>query len=137
MPSFEEAWTSAATDRDGETVSRELYPLLREVYVHVLSKPIDLVALKKSLERLLEFLSVEGRTNANCSAVDRFFGVSEGWELDWADQGLPDEFHDVLAKMGEALHDTVRAKQIAEDYECLPEQLLAQVNRIHTNAASS
>ena len=134
MPSFEEAWTSVARDRDGEAVSQELQPLLKEVYVQVLSKPIGLSALKRSLERLLEFLSGQGRTNANCWAADLFFGVSAGWELDWADQGLPDEFHDVLAKMGEALHDTVRAKQVAENFDCLPEQLLAHVNRIHTSA---
>jgi hypothetical protein len=137
MPNFEEAWTAVARERDGEIVSGRLYPLLREVYTQVLSKPVDLHSLKKSLESLLEFLSADGRTNANCWAVDQFFGMSEGWEVDWADQELPDEFYDVLAKMGEALHDTVRAKQIAEDYECLPEQLLAQVNRIHLDATTS
>ena len=79
---------------------------------------------------LLEFLATDGRTNANCWAVDRFFAESEGWERDWTDQELPDDFHDVLAMMGEALHDTVGAPAIAENFGCLPEQLLDQVKRL-------
>jgi hypothetical protein len=136
MPSFEDAWIAVAKDRDGEAVSQKLHPLLRAVYIQVLAETESLAEIKKSLRELLEFLSGEGRTNANCWAVDLFFGTSAGWELDWAEKGLPDEFHDVLAKMGEALHDTVRAKHTAEEYDCLPEQLLAQVNRIRTDPAS-
>jgi hypothetical protein len=54
-----------------------------------------------------------------------FFCLSKGWETDWTEQDLPEDFHDVLALMGEALHDTVRTPKIAEDFDCLPEQLLA------------
>jgi hypothetical protein len=82
------------------------------------------------LEELLEFLAGEGRTNANCWAVDLFFDSSQGWERDWVEQDLPEEFHDVLSMMGEALHDTVRTPAIAENFECLPEQLLDRVKRL-------
>jgi hypothetical protein len=95
-----------------------------------LAAPADLPALKESLTALLEYLSGQGRTNANCWAVDMFFCLSEGWERDWTEQHLPDDFHDVLALMGQALHDTVRTPKIAENFECLPEQLLDRVRRL-------
>lgn len=79
---------------------------------------------------MLEYLNGEGRTNANCWATDMFFCLSEGWQEDWTERNLPDEFHDVLSLMGQALHDTVRSPQIAENFECLPEQLLARVRAI-------
>jgi hypothetical protein len=106
-----------------------LQPLLRQVYSEVLAAPADLPALKKGLTVLLESLSGQGRTNANCWAVDMFC-LSEDWERDWTEQHLPDDFHDVLAVMGEALHDTVRAPKIAENFDCLPEQLLDRVQRL-------
>jgi hypothetical protein len=134
MPGFEDAWSTVAPSHDGESVSPELQPLLRSVYSAVLSAPLNLGALKQSLEVLLEFLQGEGRTNANCWAVDFFFGVSEGWEREWAEVGLPDTFHDVLALMGEALHDTVRSPRIAENFDCLPEQLLERVKRLQVNS---
>lgn len=134
MPGFEEAWFAVAKTRDGESVSPELQPLLRELYLNVLSKPRDLIRLKQSLEELLEFLADEGRTNANCWAVDLFFAVSNGWERDWTDQDLPEDFHDMLVKMGEALHDTVRPPEIAQNFDCLPEHLLDQVRRLRIDS---
>jgi len=130
IQSFDHAWAAVAVGREGETVSSELRPLLERVYIEVLSSPTDLAALKKSLEELLEFLSNRGRTNANCWAVDLFFCLSEGWEGDWTDQSLPEEFHDVLAKMGEALHDTVQSPAVAKNFDCLPEQLLEEVRNL-------
>ena len=76
------------------------------------------------------FLAGEGRTNANCWAVDLFFALSQGWERDWAEQRLSEDFHDVLATMGSALHDTIKAPDIAENFGCLPEQLLKHVKRL-------
>ncbi|MGH9865387.1 MAG: hypothetical protein ACRD4H_08250, partial [Candidatus Acidiferrales bacterium] len=67
--------------------------------------------------------------NANCWAVDLFFLLSERWERDWAEQRLPEDFHDVLALMGHALHDTVQAPDIARNFGCLPEQLLERVRK--------
>jgi hypothetical protein len=63
-----------------------------------------------------------------------FFCLSEGWKLDWTEQNLPDDFHDVLALMGQALHDTVRTQKIAENFDCLPEQLLDRVRRLHVSS---
>jgi hypothetical protein len=137
MAAFEEAWSGASISRDGEAVSPLLRPFLNEVYVQVLAEPKNLPALKNSLVQLLTFLAGEGRSNANCWAADLFFCRSDGWVADWSDQGLPDEFHDVLARMGEALHDTVRAKHIAENFGCLPEQLLDRVSRIDTDGPRS
>jgi hypothetical protein len=130
MPGFDAAWMVVAREREGEGVSPGLNPLLHEVYSQILANPKNLPALKKSLEELLKFLAGEGRTNANCWAVDLFFCLSEGWEADWGEQELPEEFHDVLVMMGAALHDTVRARDIAENFDCLPEQLLTRVMRI-------
>ena len=130
MSGFEAAWAAVAMVRNGEPVSHKLHPLLQAVYSQSLSQPLNAIEFKKSLEDLLTFLAGEGRTNANCWAVDLFFGVAQEWERDWADQGLANEFHDVLALMGNALHDTVKAPQIAKNFGCLPEQLLELVRRL-------
>jgi hypothetical protein len=130
MAGFEDAWNSVSRSREGELVSAELRPLLHAVYRDVLSEPPDLASLKVSLVALLEYLSGQGRTNANCWAADLFFGSSNGWEKDWTEQNLPEHFHDVLAMMGEALHDSVRTPAIAQNFECLPDQLLDRVRRI-------
>src|SRR6185437_3545745 len=104
MPSFAEAWSAISGPKEGESVSPQLRSLLDPVYTHILSEPLDLIGLQTSLECLLKFLVHEGRTNANCWAVDWFFGNGKGWERDWADLNLPEMVHDVLAMMGEALH---------------------------------
>jgi hypothetical protein len=130
MASFDTAWAAVARNREGEQVSPELRPLLFPVYSAILSAPPNLPHLKASLIALLEYLSSPGRTNANCWAVDLFFCTSDGWEHDWADQELPEDFHDVLGMMGEALHDTVNRPDIAGNFDCLPEQLLQRVKRI-------
>jgi hypothetical protein len=133
LPGFDDAWSAVSAPRDGQAVSPELWSLLERVYSTVLSKPTNLAELKRSLRELLEFLAGDGRTNANCWAADLFFVFSEGWERDWTDQDLPDGFHDVLAMMGEALHDTVRTPKIAENFDCLPEQLLDRVKHLQTD----
>ncbi|MBZ5664969.1 MAG: hypothetical protein LAO30_10230 [Acidobacteriia bacterium] len=130
MPGFDDAWAAIATPRDGESVSSELRPLLQSVYASVVAIPPELNGLKKSLEKLLQYLAGEGRTNANCWAVDLFFCHSRGWERDWTDQNLPEDFHEVLAMMGEALHDTVRTPEIARNFDCLPEQLFDRVKQL-------
>jgi hypothetical protein len=130
MAGFDDAWVAVDVQRNGEMVSPGLRPLLQAVYAQCISQPHNLVELKKSLEDLLTYLAGEGRTNANCWAVDLFFCTSEGWERDWSEQNLPHEFHDVLATMGEALHDTVHAPAIAGNFDALPEQLLERVRHI-------
>jgi hypothetical protein len=130
MAGFDNAWLAVSAMRDGETVSAELRPLLEAVYGQVLTEPLNGVMLKRSLVELLAFLDGEGRSNANCWAVDLFFARSQGWERDWAEVNLPENFHDVLAMMGEALHDTMHAPDIARNFCCLPEQLLERVRNL-------
>ena len=130
MGGFDDAWRAVSGTHDGEPVSPELQPLLGGIYADIVTSPVNLSELKKALEALLEYLCGTGRTNANCYAVDWFFMKSEGWERDWTEQDLPDDFHDVLAMMGEALHDTIHAPEIARNFDCLPEQLLERVRLI-------
>jgi hypothetical protein len=131
MKGFEQLWASVATARDGEAASPELKPLLRQVYEDVLTAPVNLPDLRRSLMELLRYLGEAGRTNANCWATDLFFGSPEDlWERDWSEQNLPDDFHDLLAIMGEALHDTVTSPEIARNFDCLPEQLLERAKRL-------
>ncbi|HEV3254710.1 MAG TPA: hypothetical protein VG033_09895 [Candidatus Acidoferrales bacterium] len=130
MPGFDVAWVAIAVSRDGEQVSPALRPLLEVVYSECLSESFNRVEFKKGLENLLGFLIGEGRTNSNCWAVDLFFALCQGWEKDWGEQGLPEDFHDVLALMGEALHDTVKDPDIAGNFDCLPEQLLERVRHL-------
>ena len=130
MPSFDEAWGYVANHHDGEAVSEDLRPLLEAVYREVLAKPLHTARLKQGMESLLTFLAGEGRTNANCWAVDLFFCLDRGWEGDWAAQGLPADYHDILSMMGEGLHDAVKDPAIAENFGCLPEQLLERVRRL-------
>ena len=130
MAGFTDAWKAVAHPHDGEAVSPELRPLLRRVYSDTLAVPPDLYGLRESLLVLLEYLNGKGRTNSNCWAVDLFFRSSDGWERDWTEQNLPDDFHDVLSLMGQALHDTVKTPSIAQNFECLPEQLLDRVRRL-------
>jgi len=129
MKGFERVWSSVAKTRDGEAVFQRLKPFLLHVHRDVTTNPVILSALKNSLVELLQYLSSEGRTNANCWATDLFF-CSDDWEHDWSEQYLPDDFHDVLARMGEALHDTVTSPDIAGNFGCLPEQLLECAERL-------
>lgn len=129
MPSFDEAWAAVAVNRDGEAVSQGLRPLLAAVYREIFAEPFSEARLAGTLKDLLEFLAGPGRTNANCWAADSFFGLNQGWERDWGDMRLPGRLRDVLSMMGEALHDTVRAPGIAENFGCLSEQLLERVRR--------
>ena len=130
MAGFDKAWLAVAGARNGESVCPKLRLLLQSVYHQSLAEPLDSMGLKKSLEDLLVFLSGEGRSNANCGAADLFFARSQEWERDWADQNLPEGFHDVLAMMGEALHDTVQTPKVARNFGCLPEQLLERVKQL-------
>jgi hypothetical protein len=130
MAGFSEAWAAVDVQHNGEMVAPGLRPLLQTVYSECLAQPKNLAGLKRSLEELLFYLAGEGRTNANCWAVDLFFGMSQGWEQDWAELNLPNEFHGVLSTMGEALHDTVHSPAIAENFNSLPEQLLERVRGI-------
>ena len=131
MKGFEQIWSSVDRVRDGESVSPDLKPFLCRIHGDVLASPANLPALKNSLVELLQYLAVAGRTNANCWAADLFF-CSDHWEPHWGEQNLPDDFHEVLARMGEALHDTVTCPEVASNFGCLPEQLLESAERLQT-----
>lgn len=62
-----------------------------------------------------------------------FFCCSEGWEIDWVDAGLPDDFHDLLADSGATLHDTITAPEIVSNFDSLPEQLLARAKSLRVS----
>jgi hypothetical protein len=131
LKGFPQLWTSIAKSRDGELASPELRPLLQRVYDDVLANPVNFASLKRNLTELLQYLSEEGRTNANCWAADLFSSSDDGlWERDWSEQDLPEGFHEVMAMMGEALHDTVTRRDVAENFGCLPEQLLERVKSL-------
>lgn len=134
MKGFERVWSSVgsvASARSGEAALPALKPLLLRVHNDVATSPVNLPALKNSLVELLQYLNSEGRTSANCWTVDLFF-CSDEWEHDWSEQNLPDDFHAVLAMMGEALHDTVTSPEVASNFGCLPEQLLECAQRLET-----
>lgn len=129
MNGFELVWNTIAKAREGESVSSDLKPLLHHVHDEVSAAKVCLPVLKARLVELLQFLCGEGRTNANCWATDLFF-CSDDWERDWAEQDLPEDFHAVFARMGEALHDTVSSPDVAENFGCLPQQLLECAERL-------
>jgi hypothetical protein len=105
----------------------ELTPLVHALHAQLTAAPLHLVNLKQALLALLTFLSTpRGRTDANCSAVDRFFTVDESWVSD----RLPDPIADIMADISGALHDTVSDPHIAENFQCTPEQLLERVRSL-------
>src|SRR6267378_2297341 len=100
-----------------------LRPLMQSVRAALFASPIDLTAVKASLVALFEYLtSPTGRSDANCCAVDGFFYLDDDLPL----ERLPDSLQDVFAHM-DALHDTITAPQIAENFGSTPEQLLQRV----------
>jgi hypothetical protein len=105
----------------------ELAPLVQALHAQLTMDPLRLSELKDALIALLTFLSSpRGRTDANCSAVDRFFTADHTWISD----RLPDAFADIMADISGALHDTVSTSHIAENFESTPEQLLERVRSL-------
>ena len=131
MATFEEAWKAACLPRHG-IPSEELRVYLEPVYNCCVAESPDVKLLVQTLDRLLAYLETEGRTSANCWTTDLFFMECAGWERDWADHEskLPGPLFDVLAMMGEALHDTVDAPEVASNFGNLPEQLRARLQAI-------
>jgi hypothetical protein len=116
-----------------ELVSPRLALLLREVYAQVVRADADLAVLHGALDNLLSFLaSPAGRTHANCVATDSFFMLNDRWERHW--EHLPEPYQDLLGLLGDALHDTIAAPEIAENFDNTPEQLLARLQQIRRDA---
>lgn len=118
---FDSLWRQSASFRH---VSHALAPLVERVHAEAHGR--DLASLKAALVALLEFLSSEyGRTDANCSATDRFFSSFEG---SW--HHLPPDYAKLLSDLGGTLHDAIYAPNIAANFECLPEQLLERARTL-------
>jgi hypothetical protein len=125
---IQKAWEKAASKRPG--VSAELNQLIPPVCEAIDAKPTDTAAIKKALDALLTFLaSPAGRTDANCVAVDHFFCHPEyGWDSGW--DRLPESLVEILSDMAGALHDTIKAPEIAANFESTPEQLLRRLRAV-------
>ena len=134
MPNFDKAWDVATTrstsHSNGEQVSPHLRHLVKNVYDCFKAPSVDLPSLHTNLEILLSFLATDGRTNANCWTVDLFFTLGEGWKVYGWGERTPEPLHDIIVKMTEALHDTVKDPEIARNFGCLPEQLLEDLRTI-------
>ena len=100
-----------------------LQPLMRSVRAALVASPLDIAAVRASLVALFEYLiSPDGRTDANCCAVDSFFCLDDDLPL----ERLPESMQDVFSHM-DALHDTITSHEIAENFGSTPEQLLERV----------
>ena len=123
-----------ALSHEGEPVSSELPPLLAALRDAILRPVVDLGVLTAALRNVLEFLaSPRGRTNANCWAADLFCMYPENWDGRGFEH-LPVAIAELLGDMGGALHDTVQAPEIAENFDSTPEQLLARLERFRLDA---
>lgn len=111
---------------EADSRARELVHAIQSILT---KDVIDFAVLKHSLIELFEYLSSEnGRTDKNCCAVDSFFMHDELW----VERNLPDPFHDIFADIAGALHDTVSAPEIAENFDSTPEQLLKRAGELST-----
>ncbi len=100
-----------------------LQALMQSVRTALFASPLDPATIKASLIALFEYLSSPvGRTDANCCAIDTFFCLDDDLPL----ERLPEALQDVFAHM-DALHDTITAPDIAENFGSTPEQLLERV----------
>jgi hypothetical protein len=103
--------------------------LVQQVQAALATEPVALGRVVGALDSLLQYLgSPEERTDANCRFVDSFFMEHD----EWAERGLPDALHDLLAHMAEALHDTCAAPHIGRNFGSTPEQLLERLRRMST-----
>jgi hypothetical protein len=120
---FESLWSNAVRHRQA---SRHLRPLVERVYDDMCASSAQLT---RDLEQLLEFLASEnGRTDANCCVVDRFFAaIEDSWSA------LPPPLRDIFSDMSGTLHDAIYAPSIASTFGSLPEQLLERVRGLESS----
>jgi hypothetical protein len=112
--------------KDADPRARELVMIIMQA---LNNNVIDLVLLKNSLMALFEYLSSEnGRSDANCRAVDAFFM----FDNTWAERKLPEPFQDIFGDMSGALHDSISAPEIAENFDSTPEALLIRAKQLRT-----
>jgi hypothetical protein len=126
MATFEEGYTKFCMKRG---VSQELRALLARVYNLIHEASVNLPALRDALVALLSFLcEPENRTSDNCRAVDLFFAVDDHWSVKW--DILPENYQCLLDDVGGALHNTVNAPDIAQNFSSTPEQLLDRARKL-------
>ena len=127
LSNFPELYARLARNVGGDGhLTAGLRPKLGDAYEAIVGRPYDVPRIVEAVEHLLEYLaSPEGRTHANCVAVDSFFCLRDDWAGDWEDE--PGALADVLGDMGGALHDTIAAPEIAENFDSTPELLLEQL----------
>jgi len=112
-----------------EEVSDELRPLMQSFYSEMISRPVNISALKATVIDILSFLCTpEGRTNANCRAVDLFICINNDWDA--VRSQIPEELRAIISDMGMCLHDTFNAPEIAKEFDSTPEQLLARAKAL-------
>jgi len=110
---------------EADSLARKMVSDIQSVLT---SEPLGFVPLKGALIKLLEYLSTpEGRTDANCRAVNSFFMHNDLW----VDRNLPDSFHRIFADMAGTLHDTISAPEIARNFDSTPEQLLKRAKELN------
>lgn len=122
MDTFEQLWRLAVRHRH---VSHSLKTLVFGVFIEAERPRVDEHALQRALDALLLFLtSQNGRTDANCCVVDRFFSMLDDHWIH-----LPPRLAKILSDLGGTLHDSIYAPQIAAHFETLPEQLLNRLRK--------
>ncbi len=122
---------AAAQLAEADSRARELVNAVQSILAYNMP---DLSELKKSLIHLFEYLSSpNGRTDENCKAINSFFMFDDLW----VDRNLPDHFQDIFVDVSGALHDTVSAPEIAENFDCTPEQLLKRARELNTQQSAS
>jgi len=126
MSNFEKIYHRSVGFR---SVSLPLKPLLKQFYCALITRPINQPAIKRSIEALLLFLTTaQGRTDANVQAVSLFVSIDDDWENDWLE--LPPPLVEIISDIGGALHDSVSASDMAEEFDSTPEQLLQRIQRL-------
>jgi hypothetical protein len=123
---FEARWAEAVV----AGASGALEPKVRALYVALLARPCDLLGLRDSLVRLLEYLTCEeGRTEANLCTVDAFVCLLTAERNELVER-LPGEYQDVLDTMALDLRETLRDPELALQCGAVPELLLAQARNL-------
>jgi hypothetical protein len=126
IENFERRWSESV--RKG--ASDALEHLAREFYVQFMSPKLDLLALRRSVIRLLEFLcSSEGRTDANYSTADCFVCLLTAEQDDLFDR-LPGEYRTVIDGIALDLYEMYQDPKLAGRLDATPESLLEQAQEL-------
>jgi hypothetical protein len=103
--------------------------LMRDLRAAVLADKPAPADMRARVCAVLEFLaSPHGRTDKNCCVVDLvLMNDAEIWNHIEAVDAVDSVLAEVLRDMAGALHDTVTAPEVAQNFESTPEQLLRRL----------